>query len=82
MDHNLLQFRTVYHRRTLYEKQQKALDYIHSSKCPSGDDSEKAPFPTCHSCHQGVERLAWRCIDCVGESELPNHAAQRPLILP
>jgi hypothetical protein len=77
IDHNLLQFRTVYHRRTLYEKQQKALDYLYSSKSPAGDDSEKAPIPTCHLCHQGVERPAWRCIDCAGESMLFNHVARR-----
>jgi hypothetical protein len=70
VDHHLLQFRTVRHRRTLYAKQRQALNYLDSIEGPADDSREQTLGLTCHLCHKAFDRPAWHCLDCKGASSL------------
>jgi hypothetical protein len=68
VDHNLLQFRTVYHRRTQFIKERQALKHLDTSHDTPADD-KRVPSTdlACCLCTKALARPFWRCPDCKGE---------------
>jgi hypothetical protein len=68
VDHNLLQFRMVHHRRTQFIKQRQALKYLESSHdVPADDKRVSSTDLACCLCTKALARPFWRCLDCKGE---------------